>query len=286
MTVRDGTRQAGATLGGYGRFASWAAAVMAAAAAVALAIGVTTPPRSGPFCRGDCITYPFTDAAAFVPRDYLWMYPAALMVLLFVVVVACLHQRATAGSRLFTRVALSLAAISATALLADYFIQLTVVQPSLLKSEFAGLTLLSQYNPHGVFIALEDLGFLVMGLSFLFAAAGLAGRSRLERVARYVFAAGGVLAVVALVVLALIYRSDLEYRYEVAAIVIDWLTLIAGGALLSLLFRREARAWRTHGDRRHRDEGPVSGTEPPQVPAGAGAKPGDLLRRQSGGRQG
>jgi hypothetical protein len=221
---------------------------MAAAAAVALAIGVTTPPRSGPFCRGDCITYPFTDAAAFVPRDYLWMYPAALMVLFFVVVVACLHQRAAAGSRLYTRVALALAAISATALLADYFVQLAVVQPSLLKGEVAGLSLLSQYNPHGVFIALEDLGFLVMGLAFLFAAAGLAGRSRLERTARYVFAAGGALAVLALVVLALVYRSDLEYRYEVAAIAIDWLTLIAGGVLLTLLFRREARARPAHED--------------------------------------
>jgi hypothetical protein len=221
---------------------------MAAAAAVALAVGATTPPRSGPFCRGDCITYPYTAAAAFVPRDYLWMYPAALMVLLFVVVVACLHQRAAADSRLFTRVALSLAAISATALLADYFIQLTVMQPSLLKGELAGLSLLSQYNPHGVFIALEDLGFLMMGLAFLFASAGLADRSRLERAGRYVFAAGGILAVAALVILALFYRSDLEYRYEVAAIVIDWLTLIAGGVLLSLLFRREARACRTHGD--------------------------------------
>jgi len=242
MTEPDSVRQAAAKLGGHGRLASWAAAVMAAAAAVALAIGVTTPPRSGPFCRGDCITYPFADAAAFVPRDYLWMYPAVLMVLLFVVVIACIHQRAEAHSRLFTRVALSLAAISATALLADYFLQLTVVQPSLLKGESAGLSLISQYNPHGVFIALEDLGFLVMGLAFLFVAAGLVGRSRLERAGRYVLATGGILAVVALVVLALVYRSDLEYRYEVAAIAIDWLTLIAAGVLFSLLFRREARA--------------------------------------------
>ena len=248
MMEPDGARQAAATLAGHGRIASWAAALMAAAATVALAIGVTTPPRSGPFCRGDCITYPFTDAAAFVPRDYLWMYPAALMVLLFVVVVVCLHQRAAAGSRLFTRVALSLAAVSATALLADYFIQLTVVQPSLLKGEFAGLSLLSQYNPHGVFIALENVGFLVMGLAFLFAAAGLGGRSRLERAPRYVFTVGGILAVAALVVLALVYGSDLEYRYEVAAIVIDWVTLIAGGVLLGLLFWREARVRPAHED--------------------------------------
>lgn len=217
---------------------------MAAAAAVALAVGATTPPRSGPNCRGDCITSPYTAAARFVPRDYWWMYAAALMVVLFVVVVACLHHRAASEAHLFTTIAVSLATVSAAALLADYFVQLAVVQPSLLKGELAGLSLVSQYNPHGVFIALEDLGFLMMGLAFLFASTALKRRSRLERSARYVLLVGGVLAVVSLAVLAPLYRSDLEYRYEVAVIVIDWLTLIVAGVLLGMLFRREARARR------------------------------------------
>jgi hypothetical protein len=43
-----------------------------------------------------------------------------------------------------------------TALIAgDYFIQLTVVQPSVLQGKVDGLLLWSQYNPHGIFIALE-----------------------------------------------------------------------------------------------------------------------------------
>jgi len=37
-----------------------------------------------------------------------------------------------------------------------------------------------QYNPHGVFLALEELGYLLMSLSFLFMAPVFAGRSRLE----------------------------------------------------------------------------------------------------------
>jgi hypothetical protein len=33
------------------------------------------------------------------------------------------------------------------------------MQPSLLKGETEGLTLFLQYNPDGIFIALEDLGY-------------------------------------------------------------------------------------------------------------------------------
>jgi len=248
MTEQNASRPEAGVWVRHARFASWTAVLMAAAAAVALAVGATTPPRSGPNCRGDCITYPYTAVARFVPRDYWWMYAAALMVVLFVGVVACLHHRAASDARLFTTIAVSLATVSAAALLADYFVQLAVVQPSLLKGELAGLSLVSQYNPHGVFIALEDLGFLMMGLAFLFASAALTGRSRLERSARYVLLAGGILAVVALVVLAALYRSHLEYRYEVAAIVIDWLTLIVAGVLLAALFHRDARASTAHGE--------------------------------------
>jgi hypothetical protein len=32
-----------------------------------------------------------------------------------------------------------------------------VVQPSLLSGESEGLAIISQYNPHGVFIAMQDL---------------------------------------------------------------------------------------------------------------------------------
>jgi len=48
---------------------------------------------------------------------------------------------------------------------------LTVVQTCLPKGEVDGLSLWSQYNPHGLFIGLEDAGYLSMGVAFLFAAA-------------------------------------------------------------------------------------------------------------------
>ena len=56
---------------------------------VSLAVAITTPPRSGPYCSADCIVFPYTDAAAYVPRDYYWMYPGVLLTLMFVLLAEC-----------------------------------------------------------------------------------------------------------------------------------------------------------------------------------------------------
>jgi len=225
------------------RLGFWASILTAVAAAAALVIAITTAPaRSGPFCMVDpCITYPYTDAAAFVPNDYLWMYPAFLLAPLFVVLVVCIHHYAAVDKKMFSLIALSFAVISAATLATNYFIQLTVVQPSLLKGEVEGLSLFSQYNPHGVFIALEDVSYLMMGVAFLFAAAVFDRRERLERIIRLLFITSSVLAVGSLIILALVYGSDLEYRYEVVVLLVDWIALIVSGALLSVFFKRAGR---------------------------------------------
>lgn len=204
---------------------------------LALASGLTTPPRSAPFCRTGCLGYPYTDAAAFVPRDYWWLYPQSLLVLVVLALLVCIHQAAAASARVFSGIAVGLGAVAAAALLIDYAVQLAVLQPSLLRGETPGLSLWSQYNPHGVFIALENLGYLLLGLALLALAAVFTGPSRVERALRWLFLAGGGLTVVALPALALGYRADLAYRYEVAAIALTWVTLIAGGLLLTRWFR-------------------------------------------------
>ena len=226
---------------GASRFAFWAALSMSFIAAVSLATAVLTPPRSGPFCQGGCVGYPYTDIAAFFPRDYLWMYPALLLTPLFVICMACIHQRAASEKKVFSLIGLAFAMMSAALITLDYFIQLTVIQPSVINGETAGLTLISQYNPHGIFIALEALGYLLMGVAFAFAGLVFAGRDRFERALRWVFSTGSVLAVGGLIALALAYGNRLEYRFEVLGILVDWLVLIVSGALLSVVFRRDSR---------------------------------------------
>jgi hypothetical protein len=222
------------------RVGCWAAILTALLAAVSFGVAVTTPPRTGPFAApGSVLPYPYSAAARFVPRDFVWMYFALLMMLAFLVLAACVRQRATDDRKLFGTVGLCLSAASFTVIAVDYFIQLRTVQPALLRGEFDGLAILSQYNPHGVFIALEELGFLVMGLSFAFLALSL-GWSRPERITRWVYLVSAALMVAAFVGMSWYFGFGLEYRFEVTAIFIGWLTLMISGSLLAFVFRRPA----------------------------------------------
>ncbi len=225
-----------------GRVLGWATAVVGLAAAV---LAYTTPPRSGPFCRSACIGSPYTDVASFVPRDYWWMYPLSLLLLLALGLLVCVHQAARPAARVFSGLAVALTTMAVAAVLVDYVIQLAVLQPSLLRGETAGLSVFSMYNPHGVFIALENLGYLLLGLALLILAALFSAHAPLERPLRWVLMIGGALTVLALPVLAVLYGADLEYRYEVAAIALTWVTLMASGILLARWFGRPVagRPW-------------------------------------------
>ncbi|MGZ4944660.1 MAG: hypothetical protein ACXVIG_08295, partial [Halobacteriota archaeon] len=201
-----------------------------------------TPPRSGPFApAADIIPYPYTNVAAFIPGDYLWLYPGILLAPVFIVLMACIHSYARSDRKVFSQIALSFAVIYATIILIDYFIQFTIVIPSVLTGETAGLSLFTQYNPHGFFIAFETLGYSMMSVAFLFTAAVFTG-GKLERSLRWIFIAGFVVAVLLFVALSLL-QYDLV-AFEVTILTINWVVLIVSGVLLSIVFRRSARILR------------------------------------------
>jgi len=79
---------------------------------------------------------------------------------------------------------------------------------------------------------------LMMNVAFLFAALALDGRTGLERAIRWLYSLSFVLAVGSLVGLALLYGRNLDYRFEVAIILLNWPVLIVSGLLLSLFFKR------------------------------------------------
>ena len=221
------------------RFQIWTSLSMSVLTVVTFAIAFATPPRSGPLCTmSACVTAPYTDIAAFFPRDYLWLYPALLLTAVFVMFMACIHYYAADDKKLFSLIGLSFGVIAAALIMINYFIQLTVIQPSLLKGESDGLSLISQYNPHGIFIALEALGYFLMSVAFVFAAVVFDGRDRVEQALRWLLVAAFVLAVGVLIVMSLVYGHDLEYRFEIAIISIDWIVLIISGVLASIVFKR------------------------------------------------
>lgn len=208
---------------------------------VSFVVAILTPPKGGPFCTGSCVEYPYSDISAFIPRDFLWMYPALLPAPLFVVLLSGLHERAPIERKPFGRVAVTFGAMAAAVLAAVYFIQLRFVQPAVLRGELDGLAPWTQYNPHGVFIALEEAGYALMGIAFLFAGLAVSRESRLLRAVRIVFLGGFTCVTAAFVVLSAAYGFDVEYRFEVAVITIDWTVLIVAGALLAFAYRTGSR---------------------------------------------
>lgn len=123
----------------------------------------------------------------------------------------------------------------------DYFIQFAVVPVSLMHGETDGIALLTQYNPHGIFIVLEELGYLLMSIAFLFFAPMFGSKTRLEASIRWIFVAGFVLTLAALAMVSINYGLDRGYRFEVAVITIDWLVLLINGMLIGRLFLKKLR---------------------------------------------
>ena len=205
-------------------------------------IAINTPPISGPFCPENCIEYPYTDIASRFPRDYYWMYPAILLNIIFVVLIASIHQYAARNRKIFSQIGFAFAIITALLLTTDYFVQITVIQTSIVKGETDCIALLTQYNPHGIFIALEELGYLMMSLCYLFIAMVFSLPGKLERAIRWVLITSFVLTILSLIIVSFKYGIDRSYYFEVAVITIDWLTIIIAGILISILFKRKMKS--------------------------------------------
>ena len=205
---------------------------------VTFGIAFLTPPLSGPYCTGGCFSYPYSDIASRFPRDYIWMYPAMLLSLVYYVLMVAIHYFAPGDRKIFSHVGLSFALISTATLVIDYFLQVSVIQPSLLQGETDGIALLSQFNAHGVFIVLEEIGFFMMSMSMLFMAPVFVGATKAEKAIRWLFISCFALTAISFALYSVFYGIHREYRFEIATISINWLTLIASGILLSIVFRR------------------------------------------------
>jgi len=208
---------------------------------VTFIIAILTPPLSGPFCTRNCFEYPYLDIISRFPRDYFWMYPAMLITILFIGLLASVHYFTVESKRVYSLCGLVFAIIAATILLINYFVQVSVIQPSLLNRETAGIPLITQYNPHGIFIALEDLGYFIMSIA-LFAIAPIFSGSKLQLVIRWLFILGFIFTVIALIIISLVFGIHREYYFEVAVITINWTVLIVGSFMIGLVFRRNLRS--------------------------------------------
>lgn len=224
--------------GSLQKFGFYIAISTAAVTLVTFVIAILTPPLSGPFCTEGCYQYPYHDIISRFPRDYYWMFPAMVLMLLYTALMACIYQHAGTDKKIYGLLGTAFSIISALILLTNYFIQVTVIQPSLLKGETEGIALLSQYNPHGIFIALEELGYLMMSFSFLCIAPVFTNKNRLENSIRWTLLLSFSVAILSFIIVIFRYGLNREYIFEVVIISINFITLIVAGIMLAQWFRK------------------------------------------------
>ncbi|MEE9965913.1 MAG: hypothetical protein K4304_12605 [Propionicimonas sp.] len=203
-----------------------AAITATAGAAIAWPMAVIDLPQSGPMCeQTHCVVFPFTDAA-FSPVDYAWMYPAAVGLLSFAALLTIIEPLAPPQRWVAARLASRSAGAGAVIVCTAFALQLFVVQPSILNDQQDGLTFWTQFNPHGGFIALENLGYLLMSFALLGVSRMVPGRTGLRRLVRITGATLGGLGVLLLPIQAAWFAASLEYRYEVTAISLTWTAIV------------------------------------------------------------
>ncbi len=209
---------------------------------ITFAIAIFTPPLSGPFCTSGGFLYPYNDIASRFPRDYYWMYPAMILMVSYLIMIISVSQTAANEKKHFGLISVSFAIMSTLVLLTDYFIQISVIQPSILAGETDGIPILSQYNPHGIFIVLEEIGFLLMNFSLFCLIPAFPKNYSNHKAIKWISIIGFSLIIISFIIISLVFGINREYRFEVAAISITWIELIVLGFLFAHSFKTKIRS--------------------------------------------
>jgi len=208
---------------------------------VTFGFAMTAIPPAGSYCPDNCMDYPFPDILLYYPRDYYWMYLAIFQLFAFVIFVGANHFIAIASKKLFTFLSFSFTLISSTVLLIAYFTQFSVVPVSVMKGETEGIALITQYNEHGLFIALEELGYITMSIALFFLAFAFSKKTRTERVIRLILLIQLFLTMLTFIFYSIEYGIERSYRFEVATITISWLVIIIVGIMTGFHFKRKLK---------------------------------------------
>lgn len=198
-------------------------------------------PISGAFCPENCLSYPFLNTIGQYPNDFVWMYFAIVMLSIYLVFTNTLSLIVDEDKKIFSKIAVQFSGMSALVLIVNYFIQATVIPASLASGHTEGLPLLIQYNAHGLFIALEDIGYLLMSVSFLFVGFALNKSTKLESKVKSIFTFSPIIVFLSFIVMSFMFGLDLQDRFEVLIILVNWLVLIVTGFMMAKLFKNKIK---------------------------------------------
>lgn len=188
----------------------------------------------------NCIEYPYLDTLGQFPKDYLWIWLALFQVSVSLVYVGFLHQAAPEDRKVFSLPGLLFGAIASAILLMTYYVQAAVVPISLMKEEHDGLALFTMYNEHGIFIAREEIAYLLMSLSLFFLSWIFVGKRKKAIYLRWLFRVPLLVNLVSFILISVVYGMDRSYRFEVVSISANWLVLIVAGYSMVSWFKSNA----------------------------------------------
>lgn len=215
--IRIGSTESVSAVQQIGFWSAIVAAISSTAFTIGAALGIV-----------GVLAPPWTAVAALTPSIVLAPSFVALMV--------SFHQSIPVERKVWTQLAIAFACIYAPLCTVAYAVELSVVQPMVLRGQAdqVALLTLSQYGtqPNTVFSAFDGLGYTFMSLACLFAAGAL-GKDRLQVWIRWMLIATGVLGVPTV----LTYFVNPEFFWSTAL----WgFTVPAFSVLLAIYFRRVA----------------------------------------------
>ena len=218
-------------------YGKWISLFLAIITLIAFAFAMVAIPISGSNApANNNIHYPYLNTFSQYPKDFIWQYIVLFQLIVFVLFSLILKQNVENNKRLYANISNSFALLSAVVLLITYYCQVMTVPVSLAKNETDGLALIIQYNPHGLFIAMEELGYILMNLALAALIPIFSGRKNGSFSIRLLLIISFLSAVVVFITISILFGLEKQDRFEIAIISIDWLTLIALGILLFRLY--------------------------------------------------
>jgi hypothetical protein len=215
--------------------------ILAIITLITFGFAITAVPISGEFCLKNCIEYPYLNTLSQFPKDYYWMFLAIILIITYLILIVSIHSFANSTKQIFSRISLAFTIISSAVLVSCYYIQFNVVPASLKNGETDGIALITQYNPNGIFIALEELGYILMSFAFLFIAPVFEENNLLHKCIRWIFIINCSIVIFAFAVITIKYGLRKGYLFEVFIISINWLVLVVNGILVALVFKKELK---------------------------------------------
>jgi hypothetical protein len=154
-----------------------------------------------------------------------------ILIPIFIVFMACIHEYAPADKKLFSHLGLLFSTGYATLIGFNYYMQLTLVRKGLYSEVFA------MDDPQSVMIVIEALGYGFMGLATLFAAFTFPN-GKIEDAIRWLFIFNGILGIGGVVG----YALGLNFKILAGGLIIWDIIMPISSVLVAIKFIRILRA--------------------------------------------